>query len=258
MLVFSVMVFGLSAGSGCGGRDASPAKDSGADNLRGAAFSGDSVFSLRGLWVNKAYADTLLLTHSPRASQKVGGETCLYFTDSAEPSVMVPLGWHEGTAWSIMRDSAKVILYDSGVKRNMGVVERISPKEIRLGHEYFVKLEHSNQNSYDYNVVEDLLFAGDYQTESRSTVSLSPDGLANGWDTIRYFEPYVDYIGPGMDVDQIGLGANKDKLTSYGFKFDKDTLFIYKLKCLLGYDSTDNSCAVVDYGELRWKMIKKH
>ena len=191
-----------------------------------------------------------------RASQQVGGNTYLYFTDSAEPSVLVGLDFHEGTAWSIIRSSNKVMLYDSGERRNMGVVETISKEEFRLGSRDFIKLKHPNRDNYDYDIVEELLFAGNYRMQNGATVSLSSDGRASGWDTIRYYVPNVDYIGPGLDVDQVELGSNKDKLTPYGFRFDKDTLFIYKLNCLIS-DSLEHDCDSVVFGEVAWKLVKK-
>jgi hypothetical protein len=220
------------------------------------SLQADTVQRLEGLWVNKVYADTLLLTHSPRASQEVGGNTYLYFTDSAEPSVLVGLGFHEGTTWSITRDSRKVMLYDSGERRNMGSIETISTEEFRLGSQDFIKLKHPNRDNYDYDIVEELLFAGNYRLQNGATVRLSADGLASGWDTIRYYVPDVDYIGPGMDVDQVELGSNKGKLTPYGFRFDMDTLFIYKLNCLIP-DSLEHDCDSVAFGEVAWKLVKK-
>jgi hypothetical protein len=211
---------------------------------------------MEGLWVNKAYSDTLVLTRSPRASQQVGGNTYLYFTDSLERSVLVGLGFHEGTAWSIIRSSDKIMLYDSGERRNMGMVEMISKEEFKLGDQDFIKLKYPNRANYDFDVVEELLFAGNYRLQNGATVSLSPDGQASGWDTIRYYVPNVDYIGPGLDVDQIELGSNRNKLTPYGFKFDKDTLFIYKLKYPLS-DSLERYSDSVAFGEVAWKLVKK-
>jgi hypothetical protein len=239
--------------SACGGGDNKHVGDKivAADSIRA-----DTVHKLEGLWVNKVYADTLLLTHSPRTSQQVGGNTYLYFTDSAEPSVLVGLGFHEGTAWSIIRNSNKLMLYDSGERRNMGVVELISTEEFRLGRQDFIKLKHPNRDNYDYDIVEELLFAGNYQMQNGASVSLSSDGRASGWDTIRYYVPDVDYIGPGMDVDQVELGSNKTRLTPYGFRFDKDTLFIYKLNCLIP-DSLEHDCDSVALGNVAWKLVKK-
>jgi len=245
-----ILLYFCSACQGGNGKDVGD-KIMAVDSIRA-----DSVHKLEGLWVNKVYADTLLLTRSPRTSQQVGGNTYLYFTDSAEPSVLVGLGFHEGTAWSIIRSSNKVMLYDSGERKNMGVVETISTEEFRLGSQDFIKLKHPNRDSYDYNIVEELLFAGNYRIQNGATVSLSPDGRASGWDTIRYYVPNVDYIGPGMDVDQVQLGSDKDKLTPYGFRFDKDTLFIYKLNCLTA-DSITHECYSVAFGDVAWKLVKK-
>lgn len=232
---------------GCGGHD------------KPAAERSDTAVSLKGLWVNKAYVDTLLLTHSPQAAQNVGYPTCLYFFDTVEPSVFVELGFHEGTWWSVVRSHDTVMLCDSGAKRNLGKIETISPEELRFGQQRFIKLKHPNRDSYDDAIVEELLFAGSYTTKEGATIRFSPDGRIEGWeDTIRYFVPFADYEGPGLNVDQVELGANKDKLKQYAFKFDKDTLLIYTLKCLEGYDSTDNSCGVVDFGDLKWKLLKRH
>lgn len=249
-VVAVILIYLCSACRGGNGRDV------GGKIVEADSIWADTAHRLEGLWVNKAYADTLLLTHSPRASQEVGGNTYLYFADSAQPLVQVGLGFHEGTTWSIIRSPNKVMLYDSGEGRNMGVVETISPEEFRLGRQDFIKLRHPNRNNYDYDIVEELLFAGNYRMRNGTKVSLSSDGRVSGWDTIRYYVPNVDYIGPGLDVDQVELGSNKDNLTSYGFRFDKDTLFIYKLNCLVS-DSLEHDCDSIAFGEVAWKLIKK-
>jgi hypothetical protein len=231
-------------------------KDVGDKIVTADSIQADTAHRLEGLWVNKNYADTLLRTRSPRVSQRVDGYSFLYFSDSAQPSVLVGLGFHEGTTWSVIRRSNQVMLYDSGERRNMGVVETISTEELRLGHDTFIKLRHPSRDNYDFDIVEELLFAGDYRMQDGATVSLSPDGRASGWDTIRYYVPGVDYIGPGLNVDQVQLGSNKDNLTSYGFRFLKDTLFIYKLNCLIP-DTLEHDCDSVTFGEVAWRLARK-
>jgi hypothetical protein len=215
--------------------------------------------AVQGIWVNKKYADTLLLTHSPKAAQNVSIETCLSFPDSIGEAVHVALGWHEGTDYKVIQGPQMDSLYDPNGKQNLGAIETISPEEIRIGPQYFIRLKHPNPKRYDYNVIEDLLFAGGYLAKDGSAVRFAENGRVSGLaDTIRFYEPYGDYEGPGLDVDGIGLGSDSERLTTYGFKFDKDTLLLYKLDCALGYDSTDHSCGVVDFGEVKWKLIKKH
>ncbi len=122
-----------------------------------------------------------------------------------------------------------------------------------------MKFKHPDSRRYDYNIVEASLFSGNYQLENGGKVGFSGDGRVHGLDSIRYFTPNVDYIGLGQDVDQLWLGVDSDvyKSPKYAFKFIKDTLLIYKLSCLEGYDSTDNSCGLVDFGQLKWKLIRK-
>jgi len=141
-----------------------------------------------------------------------------------------------------------------------GEIVTISRAEIRIAHQYFMKFQHPDPTKYDYNIVEEFLFAGNYRLENGAKVSFSGDGRVYGLDSVKYFTPTVDYIGPGLDVDQLWMGVSPDvyKSTKYAFKFINDTLFICKLNCLEGYDSTDNSCGEVDFGQLKWKLIKKN
>jgi hypothetical protein len=147
---------------------------------------------------------------------------------------------------------------DSAKTRKMGLVETVSPEKIRVGQEYFIKLKHADSNQYDFGVVEELLFAGSYRTREGTTVRFTPEGRVLGLDTVNYYIPFSDYIGPGLDVDEIEMGSDPKNPTTFGFRFQNDTLSIYKLNCLEGYDSTDHSCVVVDFGELKWKLLKTH
>ena len=59
-----------------------------------------------------------------------------------------------------------------------------------------------------------------------------------------------------MQVDQIGFGQNKNELEYFGFKFNKDTLALFKLNCLT-FDSAFNSCVDVKLGQQTHKLWKK-
>lgn len=208
---------------------------------------------MTGVWVNKAYLDKLLATGSPRTAINAVSEPCIEFRSDTDKYAHIALNFHEGEDEHILRKGGIYMLGDSGE------IVALSPEEIRIAHQYFVKFKHPDPRKYDYNIVEELLFAGDYQLENGGKVNFSGDGRVYGLDSIKYFTPNVDYIGPGLDVDQLWLGVDSDlyKSPKYAFKFIKDTLLLYKLNCLEGYDSTDNSCGVVDFGPLKWKLIKK-
>ncbi|MDO6432764.1 hypothetical protein Q4E93_19310 [Flavitalea sp. BT771] len=235
----------------CGGNNSSAAQRSGGDSL--IKTRNDTALSLTGVWVNKAYLDTLLATGSPRAAISAAREPCIEFRSDTDKYAHIVFNFHEGEDEKILQKGGKYTMGDSGE------IMALSPEEIRIGHQYFVRFKHPDREKYDYNIVEELLFAGNYQLENGAKVSFSGDGRVYGLDSMKYFTPNVDYIGPGLDVDQLWLGMDSDvyKSPKYAFKFISDTLLLYKLNCLEGYDSTDNSCGVVDFGQLKWKLIRK-
>ena len=75
-------------------------------------------------------------------------------------------------------------------------------------------------------------------------------------DNFKYYRPEIDYYDAGMDIDQVGLGNSQNELEWFGFKFKKDTLELYKLNCLT-FDSAENRCVEVDYGQLSYKLWRK-
>jgi len=245
--VLSLVCFNAS----CGGHNDSSAQRSGSGSLIKA--SNDTAISLTGVWVNKAYLDTLLATGSPRTAINAVRESCIEFRSDTDKYAHIALNFHEGEDERIFRKGGKYMLGDSGE------ILALSPEEIRIAHQYFVKFKHPDSLKYDYNIVEELLFVGNYQLENGAKVSFSSDGRVFGLDSVRYFTPNVDYIGPGLDVDQLWLGVDSDvyKSPKYAFKFINDTLLLYKLNCLEGYDSTDQSCGVTGFGQLKWKLFKK-
>ena len=78
------------------------------------------------------------------------------------------------------------MLYDSGERRNMGVVEKISAEQFRLGGQDFIKIKHPNPDDYDFDIVEELLFAGNYRMQNGSTVRLS-SGSKSGICTAKTY-----------------------------------------------------------------------
>lgn len=245
--MLSLVCFNVS----CNGYSGSSARRSGGDSL--IKTNHDTPISLTGVWVNKAYLETLLATGSPRTAIKAAMEPCIAFRSDTDKYAHIAFNFHEGEDEQLFRKGGKYTLGDSGE------IVTLARDEIRIAHQYFVKFNHPDPRKYDYNIVEELLFAGNYQLENGAKVSFSGDGRVYGLDSMRYFTPNVDYIGPGLDVDQLWLGVDSDvyKSPKYAFKFINDTLLIYNLNCLEGYDSIDKSCGVVDFGQMKWKLIRK-
>jgi hypothetical protein len=160
---------------GCGAHpDKIALKDSAGFGRIDSSANTDTLSPFQGLWVNKAYADTLVLTRSPRTSQEAGGGlTCLDFPASIREEVHVVWGWHEGGEFRIIHGRTKDSLYDPGGPRTLGAIELISPGKMKLGNQYFVRMTHPDPNKNDYAVIEQLLFAGEYRSESGAVVSLS-------------------------------------------------------------------------------------
>jgi hypothetical protein len=119
-----------------------------------------------------------------------------------------------------------------------------------------MKFTDDPDNSSQPTILEEVLFRGHYQGDNGLHVEFTGNGEVSGLGNFKTYSAYVDYADQAMQVDQIGLGSSKDSEKNYGFRFNHDTLRIYKLKCL-EFDSINNVCAVLDFGDLEYKLIKK-
>lgn len=226
-------------------------------NLKDQFKSFDTIVSFSGCWLSEDYYNSIMQFKSPKRAQD-GSQFVFIPNRTLQQTVMI-YDFHEGGEfmkllkhgnsyefWGFQEDSLTQELYS---------VEIISTTKIKLGEKTFVKINPVN-GKYNYRILEEILFEGKYVGFDGKSIEFKPNGQVIGLDDFTYYEPIIDYFDAGMQVDQVGLGNSENDLDLFGFKFNNDTLEIYTLNCL-SFEGTDNKCVEVDYGELKYKLLRK-
>lgn len=205
--------------------------------------------SFGGNWINKKYMDRLLATKSPKKSQDVAVVTMLILPDNFKQNATMVLSFHEGITGKIIPkgDSFEIQSPESDVPPT---TFQLKNGRIKTGKDEFIKLK--THNATNYNVAEQLLFAGKYEMDGKQ-IEFTSNGKVSGLDTFTYYSVPIDYYDAGMQVDQIRLGKSRENSKLYGFSFKKNNLSIYELKCL---NSVGDFCDVVKNGKRLYKLKK--
>lgn len=202
---------------------------------------------LEGIWINKKYADELVKTGSPKASQEagLGSTTMLVFPREIPNMVLIIWNFHEGNN-TFFKETNGGFEFEPNTGNK--VTLRIDKGLLKTPTEEFIRLEELNQKR-DYYVAEQLLFAGKYDLNGKP-IEFTKDGRIIGLDEFTYYAVELDYIGPGMDVDQLRLGKSAEKTKNYAFTYDKNVLTIYELDC------ADELCIKVKNGKELYRLVK--
>lgn len=214
----------------------------------------DTSISFAGYWLSEDYYEGIMEHHSPKKAQDES--QFIIIPGRTLQQLIIIYNFHEGGAflkilkhgpnyevWEVQDDSLTQMLYP---------VELISSTKIKLKGKTFVKIDLQHERK----ILEALLFKGQYSNAAGKTIEFKANGQVLGLDPFSYYEPVIDYYDAGMQVDQVGLGHSEKDLEWYGFKFNTDTLELYKLKCL-EFDSAGNNCVEVEFGALAQKMWRK-
>lgn len=213
---------------------------------------------LAGNWISAAYLTSITKDQSPRKAQEGSVDVFINLPESTlKPTTMI-YNFHEAISdlvvvnrngafelWEKQNDTLSAAKY---------VIEKISEDTIRIGGKPFVKINAETSGGQS-RILEAILFAGQYTDKKGGPVEFRPNGEVTGLGKYKYYLPVLDYFDAGLDVDQVGLGENPDKFEYFGFKFKKDKLDIYSLKCK-EVDPVDNRCVVVDFGQKVYEMEK--
>ena len=210
-----------------------------------------------GSWISEEYLNKINVSRSPRVSQG-GNDAC--FIEIPERTLMQTTmihGFHQGGAdWTILRHGDKYDIwnfYGDSVRDFVEEIALTSPTRMTIQNKTFVKIDRvKNKNP---GILEEILFKGKYVDVNNQPVEFKNTGEVTGLEVFHYYNPIIDYNDRALDVDQLGLGVSDKHVDFYGFKFNKDTLAIYQLKCLQ-YDSTRKECGVVDFGDIAYKLIR--
>ena len=216
----------------------------------------DTTLSFSGYWLTEKYIKDIRKNKSPKLAQD--GSEYIYIPDRTLKKTMMIYNFHEGGEFlTVLKNETSY------------VIEIISPREIKIGDKNFVKIHpiigkdiFSVSRENQPLILEEILFKGNYITADGKNVEFKNDGNLISLDNYHYYVPVDDYYDEGMQVDQIGLTHSDNDsikwkdLEWFGFKFNEDTLALYKLNCV-AFDSTSQNCGIVEYGDLIYKLFRK-
>jgi hypothetical protein len=216
----------------------------------------DTILPMAGSWISEEYAKKLDSTKSPMAVQSFG-----YFISMPSRTlqqIQMIVDFHQGGADAIIlkhNGNYEIWRYwDDTVRNCLDSIQIISPSKIKTDGQIFIKINPAFKNERPL-ILEEMLFKGRYKSATGETVEFKNTGEVTGLGTYHYYMPYIDYYDEAMNIDQLGIGQTDTTYESFGFKFKRDTLQLYKLKCLT-YDSANKTCGVVDFGDLAYTLIK--
>lgn len=219
--------------------------------------SKDTLISFTGHWLSKDYLESINNFKSPKKAQD--NSEYIYIPERTLKQTIMISNFHEGgTALTVLSNAEQFELWEvleDSLAQLIDKIKIIDNNNIKIGTRFFVKINPIKSNNGSL-ILGEILFKGIYTNSTGTRIEFKNDGHVSGLDNFKVYDPTIDYFDAGMQVDQIGLGDNKKDLEYFGFKFNNDTLELYKLNCLT-FDSTDNMCIEVDFGELIHKLWKK-
>ena len=211
-----------------------------------------------GTYLNETYLTKIRDQKSPRKAQEGIEECFIRIPDNTlTPTSMIvnfhetltdliPLN-HDGTyeLWEQQNDSLTKARY---------TIALISEDKIKIGTTTFIRINTDNAGNQP-RILEEILFKGTYELKKGEKVEFKKNGEVTGLGKYKYYAPLIDYFDAGLDIDQVGLGETRDKLTNFGFKFRKNGLDLFELKCKT-FDDKEKRCVEVDYGRKAFDLSK--
>lgn len=217
----------------------------------------DTALSFAGFWVNEAYIDNIRKTRSPRRSQGVE-ESCIIIPSRTLQVTRMIADFHEGAEdIVVVKDRGLYKLYDAGLTNLRSELEIISPSRMRIGDQYFSRLAHYDSTVQSFGILEELLFNGRYERENKAEVIFTADGRVQGLDSFTRYSPVIDYTAGSLaEFDLVNMGTGKSRASDYGYRFNRDTLHIFRTTCAI-WDSEGRFCDSVAAGPVLYKLVRK-
>jgi len=239
----------------CGG-DTKPTQQSTAPAITFKTKSVPVPFS--GNWISEAYLNDIRDRQSPRKAQEGSEECFIQLPDhTLRPATMI-INFHEGISDLVtVNNNGAFQLWEkqgdtlSNVKYN---IQTITSDSIKIDDKLFIKIN-SIPTGSEPRILEEILFKGNYSSKKGEQVEFKANGEVSGLGKYKYYKPVIDYFDAGLQIDQVGLGTSADKMEYFGFKFKRNKLELYKLKCDT-YDDIDKRCVEVSFGEKSYDLQK--
>ncbi|RDB06674.1 hypothetical protein [Runella aurantiaca] len=215
-----------------------------------------------GYWLSESYFNDIKTHQSPQKSQEGSEEVFVVIPDSTLQPTMMVWNFHEGSEEiTVLKKDGAYQLYEvviDSLTRALKDIKIISPTKIEIGNKAFVKISpHAKPNEKNNPfILEEILFKGKYSLADGKEVEFKNNGEVTGLENYRYYQPAIDYIGPGLQIDQVSLSSTEDRKEWMAFKFRGDTLRIYQIKCI-EFDKSNNECGLADFGALKHTLVRK-
>lgn len=217
----------------------------------------DTTISFSGYWLCKDYFESINNFKSPKKAQD--NSQFIYVPERTLKQTMMISNFHEGgPLLTILSNAGQYELWgiqDDSLTQRLSKIEIIDDTNIKIGNRLFVKIN-AIKSDNGSKILEEILFKGIYTDTLETTIEFKNNGTLSGLENFKIYEPIIDYWDAGMQVDQIGLGKNNNELEYFGFKFNSDTLELFKLNCLT-FDSSNKMCVEVELGQMAHKLWKK-
>lgn len=217
----------------------------------------DTTIYFAGTWLSEDYFNSINKFKSPKLAQD--GSSFISIPDRTLKKTMMIANFHEGgPSLTILKNQDKYQIWemqDDSIVGLTGDIEVISDTKIKINDKNFIKINPFTSDDY-FKILEEILFKGVYTDSNGKNIEFKNNGEIVGLDKFHYYRPLDDYFDSGSQVDQISLSTIEKEYNWFGFKFNNDTLEIYKLNCLQ-MDSVNNDCVIVENGELKYKLWRK-
>jgi hypothetical protein len=230
----------------------------------------DTIIPIAGCWVSENYLNSIKEYKSPKKAQD--NSLLIIIPERYNEKTTIMYDFHDDFDYfTILKNHSKYEIWDThdNLKSKLEyTIEVISSTKIKIGDSILRKINPLRVKDLYHNglkdemlIQEELLFKGIYLTIDGKEVEFKNNGQLCGLDGFYYYKPNNDYYDGGMQVDQLILVKSEKNiewkdLEYFGFKFNRDTLELYKLNCI-DFDSAFlNNCAVLEYGKLEYKLWK--
>lgn len=201
----------------------------------------DTIVPFPGVWVNADYIKKIRNHESVHLAQNVD-ESCIIIPRRTLQTTRMVSGFHEGAAdMVIVRDGAQYKFYSADLTLFMKNIASVSDSLIRIGDQAFVRLRHPDTTRTDWGILEECLFEGRYTDQEGRTVIFTANGRVSGLDSFSHYVPEIDYSETADLVDRVQLGRSPEHLEYFGFRFERDSLFLYSIACSI-YDTAASYC----------------
>lgn len=240
------------------GTDAKPAQQEQAAAPATDFKSLSAPVPFAGNWISDNYLLDIQEHQSPRKAQENIEECFIRIPGSTLLPTTMVINFHEGLSDLVtVSNNGSYQLWEKQndtLTRMRYTIETLSADKIKIGDKPFTRIN-IESSSEQPRILEEILFKGVYESKKGERVEFKNNGEVSGLGKYKYYTPIQDYFDAGLQIDQVGLGETKDQPTYFGFKFKKDKLELYTLKCL-EYDEADKRCVEVTYGEKTYELHK--